>query len=148
MDQLAFAHQKPTQAKAPFMDDARVLLSGRVVACFLFFALHAAALTGLMSFGVAAMNEQFGIAATLASSAVAAYMVGSAGGMLLGGFVASRASRPDFVAAVGMVISACGTLSGAAGGDPGARRAAAVAARGHRGGPALPAGGPRVGAAA
>src|SRR5207244_1760484 len=98
MNQLTFTRQKPTQAKAPFMDDARVLLSGRVVACFLFFALHAAALTGLMSFGVAAMNEQFGVAATLASSAVAAYMVGSAGGMLLGGFVASRTSRPDFVA--------------------------------------------------
>src|SRR2546426_7239279 len=75
-----------------------------------------------MSFGVAAMNEQFGIAATLASSAVAAYMVGSAGGMLLGGFVASRASRPDFVAAAGVVISACGMLSVAAGALPGAGR--------------------------
>src|SRR2546422_327329 len=130
MDQLAFAHQKPTQAKTPFMDDARVLLSGRVVACFLFFALHAAALTGLMSFGVAAMNEQFGVAATLASTAVAAYMVGSAGGMLLGGFVASRTSRPDFVAAVGMVISACVTLSVAAGAIPGAALPAALAAAG------------------
>jgi len=130
MNQLTFTRQKPTQAKAPFMDDARVLLSGRVVACFLFFALHAAALTGLMSFGVAAMNEQFGVAATLASSAVAAYMVGSAGGMLLGGFVASRTSRPDFVAAVGMVISACVTLSVAAGAIPGAALPAALAAAG------------------
>ncbi|HXL76273.1 MAG TPA: MFS transporter, partial [Burkholderiales bacterium] len=130
MNQLAFTRQKPTQAKAPFVDDARVLLSGRVVACFLFFALHAAALTGLMSFGVAAMNEQFGVAATLASTAVAAYMVGSAGGMLLGGFVASRAPRPDFVAAAGMVISACVMLSVAAGALPGAALPAALAAAG------------------
>src|SRR6266850_738107 len=116
MNQLAFVHEKRTQLKIPFRDDVRMLLSGRVVACFLFFALHAAALTGLMSFGVAAMNEQFGVAATLASAAVTAYMVGSAGGMLLGGFVASRTSRPDFVAAAGMVVSACVMLSVAAGG--------------------------------
>ena len=130
MNQLAFVHEKRSQVKTPFMNDARVLLSGRVVACFLFFALHAAALTGLMSFGVAAMNEQFGVAATLASTAVAAYMVASAGGMLLGGFVASRASRPDFVAAAGMVISACVMLSVAAGAIPGAGLPAALAAAG------------------
>ena len=116
MNQFAVLREKQVEAKkTPFMDDARVLLSGRVLACFLFFALHAAALTGLMSFGVAAMNDEFGVAATLASSAVTAYMVGSAGGMLLGGFVVSRTSRPDFVAAAGMVISACAMLSVAAG---------------------------------
>ena len=116
MNQFAVLREKQLEAKkTPSMDDARVLLSGRVVACFVFFALHAAALTGLMSFGVAAMNDEFGVAATLASSAVTAYMVGSAGGMLLGGFVVSRTSRPDFVAAAGMVISACAMLSVAAG---------------------------------
>jgi MFS family permease len=126
MKQLAFVHEKRTRAKTPLMEDVRVLLSGRVMACFLFFALHAAALTGLMSFGVAAMNEQFGVAATLASTAVAAYMVGSGGGMLLGGFITSRTSRPDFVAAAGMVISACVMLSVAAGGVAGAGLAVAL----------------------
>jgi MFS transporter, FSR family, fosmidomycin resistance protein len=130
MNQLAFVHEKRTQVKTPFMDDVRVLLSGRVAACFLFFALHAAALTGLMSFGVAAMNEQFGVAATLASTAVTAYMVGSGGGMLLGGLIAARASRPDFVAAAGMVISACVMLSVAAGAIPGAALPVALAAAG------------------
>src|SRR5207302_11332377 len=116
VNQFAVPGEKQVEAKKmPFVNDARVLLSGRVLACFLFFALLAAALTGLMSFGVAAMNDEFGVAATLASTAVAAYMVGSAGGMLLGGFVASRASRPDFVAAAGMVISACAMLSVPAG---------------------------------
>ncbi len=131
MNQFAILREKRVEAKkTPFMHDARVLLSGRVVACFLFFALHAAALTGLMSFGVAAMNEQFFVAATLASSAVTAYMVGSAGGMLLGGFVASRASRPDFVAAAGMVISACVMLSVAAGTIAGAALPLALAGAG------------------
>jgi MFS family permease len=130
MNQLAFVHEKRTQVKTPFMEDVRVLLSGRVVACFLFFALHAAALTGLMSFGVAAMNEQFGVAATLASAAVTAYMIGSGGGMLLGGFIASRASRPDFVAAAGMVISACVMLSVAAGAIPGVALPVALALAG------------------
>ncbi|HXM81580.1 MAG TPA: MFS transporter [Burkholderiales bacterium] len=130
MNQLAFVHEKRTRTKTPLMDDARVLLSGRVVACFLFFALHAAALTGLMSFGVAAMNEQFGVAATLASAAVTAYMVGSAGGMLLGGFVVSRASHPNFVAAAGMVISACVMLSVAAGAVAGSALPVALALAG------------------
>src|SRR5229473_6047345 len=90
MNQLAFVHEKRTQLKTPFMEDVRVLLSGRVVACFLFFALHAAALTGLMSFGVAA---------TLASTAVSAcVMLSVAGGAIPG------AALPAALAAAGIAV--------------------------------------------
>src|SRR5260370_7112221 len=65
-------------------------------------------------------------------------MVGSAGGMLLGGFVASRALRPDFVAAAGMVISACVMLSVAAGAIAGAGLPVALAAAGIAGGLTYP----------
>jgi predicted MFS family arabinose efflux permease len=90
-----------------------------VVSCFLFFALHAAALTGLMSFGVSAMKEQFALGTTLASSAVTAYMIGSGCGMLGGGFVAARSPRLTLVPAAGLTVSACLMLLVAAGAIPG-----------------------------
>jgi FSR family fosmidomycin resistance protein-like MFS transporter len=103
---LAGQREKKVEEKLPLRERARVLLDPQVVTCFLFFALHAAALTGIMSFGISAMREQFGAAATLASGAVTAYMLGTAGGMLAGGFVATRSSRPDLVAAAGIAVSA------------------------------------------
>ncbi|HYG53803.1 MAG TPA: MFS transporter [Burkholderiales bacterium] len=115
MNAWRFAATRKVEKKAPFVESARVLLDGRVITCFLFFALHAAALTGIMSFGIAAMREQFGAAAALASSAVTAYMLGSAGGMIAGGFVASRFGRPELVAGAGIVTSAAMVLVVAAG---------------------------------
>ena len=95
--------------------DVSVLASWQVVACFSFFALHAAALTGILSFGVSALKEQLGVATTLASGAVTAYMVGSALGMLAGGFLTARTSRIDLVPAAGLSASACIMLALAAG---------------------------------
>jgi len=95
--------------------DFSVLASWQIVACFLFFALHAAALTGVLSFGVSALKEQLGVAATLASGAITAYMVGSAAGMFTGGFLVARTSRIDLVPAAGMTISACIMLALATG---------------------------------
>jgi MFS family permease len=120
MNQFAVAHEKRSEAKKPVAHDARVLLSGRVIACFLFFALHAAALTGIMSFGVTAMKEQFGVATTFASSAVTAYLIGSGCGMLGGGFIAARATRLDLIPAAGLSVSACVMLLFAAGAVPAA----------------------------
>src|SRR5262249_10166579 len=60
--------------------EASVLLSAPVLACFLFFALHAAALTGLLSFGISALSEKFNVSAAFASSGITAYMVGAGAG--------------------------------------------------------------------
>jgi len=95
--------------------DFSVLMSWQVLACFSFFALHAAALTGILSFGVSALKEQLGVATTLASTAVTAYMVGSAGGMLTGGFLVARTSRIDLVPAAGLSVSAAVMLALASG---------------------------------
>jgi MFS family permease len=95
--------------------DFSVLMSWQVVACFSFFALHAAALTGILSFGVSALKEQLGVATTLASTAITAYMVGSGIGMLAGGFLTARTSRIDLVPAAGLTVSACIMLALAAG---------------------------------
>lgn len=95
--------------------DFSVLMSWQVLACFSFFALHAAALTGILSFGVSALKEQLGVATTLASTAITAYMVGSGIGMLAGGFLTARTSRIDLVPAAGLTVSACIMLALAAG---------------------------------
>ena len=67
-----------------------MLLSAPVVLCFLYFMVFAAGLTGLQSFGVSSMVEQYGVAATAASSALTAYLVAAAIGIVAGGVVASH----------------------------------------------------------
>ena len=99
--------------------DLRVLFAAPVVMCFLYFAIYAAGLAGLQSFGVAAMTVQYGVAAALASSALTAYMVGSACGIFAGGFIAGRTERHDLVAASGLAFGAAAMLLIAAGGVPG-----------------------------
>jgi MFS transporter, FSR family, fosmidomycin resistance protein len=94
------------EARKPVGQDVRVLLALPVVMCFLYFAIYAAGLTGLQNFSVAAMTVQYGVATTLASAALTAYMVGSASGILAGGFIAMRVSRHAMVAAIGLASGA------------------------------------------
>src|SRR5258708_12105394 len=66
------------------------------------------------------MTVQYGVTAALASSALTAYMIGSASGIFFGGFVAARTPRHDLVAATGLALAAfwvfliaSGAISGA-----------------------------------
>jgi predicted MFS family arabinose efflux permease len=92
--------------KAAIGTDARVLLAWPVILCFLYFAVFAAGLTGIQSFSVASMIEQYGVPATAASTALTAYLASAAAGILVGGFVAARATRHDLVAAGGLAVNA------------------------------------------
>jgi MFS family permease len=98
--------QAPKKARAPWRDEARVLLSAPILACFLFFVLHTGALTGLLTFGVSAMAEQFRVSTAFASSAITAYMIGAGAGGLAGGFLVGRFHRPNYIAGAGMTLSA------------------------------------------
>jgi MFS transporter, FSR family, fosmidomycin resistance protein len=124
--------------KASFSEDARVLRSWPVVLCFVYFAVFAAGLTGLQSFGVSSMIEQYGIAATAASSALTSYLVAAAIGILAGGFVAARTARHDLVAAGGMAINALAVLLIAMGQVGGLGLPAALAVAGFASGMAAP----------
>ena len=118
--------------------EASVLFTLPVVLCFAYFALFAAGLTGLQSFGVSAMIEQYGVAATGASSALTAYLVSAAVGILAGGFVAARATRHDLVAAGGMAVSALALLLIAMSQVPGAALPALMAVAGFASGMVAP----------
>jgi MFS family permease len=124
--------------KGSITHDARVLLAWPVVLCFLYFTVFAAGLAGLQSFGVSAMVEQYGIAATAASSALTAYLVSAAVGILAGGFVAARASRHDLVAAAGLAVNALAVLLIAMNQIPGAALPAALAIAGFASGIVAP----------
>ena len=110
--------------------DARVLLAVPVMMCFAFFMLHAAGLGALQQFGVSAMKEYFGVGTGLASSALTAYILGSAAGMLAGGFVTTRFHRHDRVAASGFAIASFNALVIALGWIPGAALPVVLAASG------------------
>ena len=114
-------------ARKPLGEEISVLLAAPVVLCFLYFAIYAAGLAGLQSFSVAAMTVQYGVSTALASAALTAYMVGSAAGVLAGGFVATRTARHDLVAAFGLAASASAILLVALGKVPGAALPATLA---------------------
>lgn len=106
---------QPVRKKHDVPHGARVLLSPPVLLCFAFFAIWGAAYAGLANFAIAAMQLQFGVSTTLASSGITAYMLGNAGGMLAGGFVAARVPRHDLVAGAGLSLAALAVLAIASG---------------------------------
>jgi len=78
------------------------------------------------------------VAATAASSALTAYLVAAALGILAGGFVAARVSRHDLIAAAGMAVSALAVLVIAMQVIPGAALPAALAVAGFASGIVAP----------
>jgi len=127
-----------TRKSASIRSDAKVLFTAPVVLCFAYFTVFAAGLTGLQSFGVSAMVEQFRMAATAASSALTAYLVSAALGILAGGFVAARTTRHDYVAAAGMGVSALAILAVATYAVPAGGVAVALALAGFASGIVAP----------
>ena len=104
--------ERAVQPSAPttLREDLRVLAATPVLMCFLYFLLLAAALIGLQNFGVAGMVALYHAPVALASSALTAFLVGGAAGILTGGYIAGRARRHDLVAAGGMLASALAVL--------------------------------------
>jgi len=88
--------------------------------CFAFFFLTAVSLGGIQAFASIGLMQLYGISRELATGAYTAYMLASAGGMLLGGFVGVRATgagRQDHdrtVAIAFAVAAALALLLGAA----------------------------------
>jgi FSR family fosmidomycin resistance protein-like MFS transporter len=86
--------------------DIRLLLVAPVLAAFAYFALLATSLIGIQTFAVAVLVALYHAPLGLATAALTAFLLGSSGGVLLGGFLADQTRRHDFVAAVGMASGA------------------------------------------
>ena len=71
--------------------------------CFGFFAFTAMALGAIQSFTPAALRDSYGVALALGTTCVTAYMLASAGGTLLGGFIAAKHAQHDRTIAASLV---------------------------------------------
>lgn len=111
-DAVPGAARARASAVAPtsLRQDLRVLSATPVLMCFLFFLLLSAALIGVQNFGVAGLVSLYDAPVALASSALTAFLIGGAAGILAGGTIAVRARRHDLVAAAGMLASALAVL--------------------------------------
>jgi MFS family permease len=93
-------------ARPRLRDDVGVLLAAPIVVVFVFFAIFATAFIGIQTFSVPALIAIFDVPLGLATSALTAYLLGSAAGILLGGVLADHVRRHEAVAAGGLLLSA------------------------------------------
>ncbi|HWG78320.1 MAG TPA: MFS transporter [Stellaceae bacterium] len=77
-----------------------------VLMAFAYFAMTAFAGSGLQTFSITALVSGYGIALKVATLGLTGYLVGSAGGMVLGGFLADRTRHHHRVAMGGIATAA------------------------------------------
>lgn len=86
---------------------------------FGFFFLTSVALGGIQSFSSTSLVALYGISLASAMTAYSAYMLASAGGMVLGGFMASKTQNHDRTIAAAFTLAAALALVLATGAVPG-----------------------------
>jgi MFS transporter, FSR family, fosmidomycin resistance protein len=84
----------------------RLLFSKPMILFFLFFATLSMTSTGMQAFSVSALVTLHAMPVTAASAALTAYLLCSAGGILLGGEISDRTSRHELIAAAAFLATA------------------------------------------
>jgi MFS transporter, FSR family, fosmidomycin resistance protein len=84
----------------------RALMAPAILLCFSYFAMLAMALTGFQSFLPAALNTAHGTPLATAGWALTGYLIGGAGGILVGGWLADHSRRPERILAAGLIAAA------------------------------------------
>jgi len=87
-----------------------LFLQTSILLCFAYFALIAVNTVGIQQMAVPAWTEMFGVAERYAALCLIVFMVGSAAGMLAGGFFADHVKRHDLVASGGLLAAAALTV--------------------------------------
>ncbi len=95
-----------TPAHAAAGNSLGFLASGAVWMCFAFFFVSTMAFGILQSFAPSALHHVYGMGIGLATSCLTAYLVGSAAGMITGGFLAARSADNDMLIARALALSA------------------------------------------
>ena len=88
--------------------------------CFAFFFFYAMALSVVQTFAPAAAAQLHSVPVALVAMCLTIYMLASAGGMVLGGFLAANPARCERIVGVGFGIAACIALMVGFGDFPGA----------------------------
>ena len=84
----------------------RILVSPTVLLCFVFFVLLSISMVGTQNYLIPVLRTLYDVPLLLASSALTAYLLGSAAGAFTGGFVAMRTRHPERVTAWGVAALA------------------------------------------
>jgi MFS family permease len=82
------------------------LRSRAVWLCFLFFFFSTGAVGILQTYAPALLGKVYGVDLAFATSCLTAYLIGSAGGMVAGGFAAARVARSERVIALALAAAA------------------------------------------
>lgn len=77
-----------------------------VLMAFAYFAMTAFAGSGIQTFSITALLSGYGVGLQVATLGLTGYLVGSAGGMVLGGFLADRTQHHHRVAMSGIAVAA------------------------------------------
>ena len=105
--QLALPPSAPRQvAVASAGGDFGFLRIPAVWMCFGFFLFYAVVLNGIQAFAPEAARHLHGVPVALAAMCLTVYMVCSAGGMVLGGFLAADPARCERIVGIGFGIAA------------------------------------------
>ncbi len=84
----------------------KMFLQPAIALCFWYFVAQTMATVGLQTFLPSALNTGFAVPLALATSAVTAYLLGATAGIAAGGYLATRTSRHDRIAATGLLAGA------------------------------------------
>ncbi|HEY7944428.1 MAG: MFS transporter [Burkholderiales bacterium] len=77
-----------------------------ILFCFAYFCVLTIATIGIQTFLGTSLNAAYGLPLAIAATALTAYLLGNASGVLAGGFLAARTSHHDRVAATGLAVGA------------------------------------------
>jgi MFS transporter, FSR family, fosmidomycin resistance protein len=100
--------QHRNEAVKKHMSLRELLLHRTLVLFFLFYFLGAMASGGLQAWSITVLHQVQGLDLALASTALTAYMIGSGGGVVIGGWIADRSTRR-----LGWFVASLTTLSAA-----------------------------------
>ncbi len=100
-----------TQRLGTLHTNIKLLFSPTILSCFFFFALLAAALIGVQSFGVSAIRDLYNIDLQNATAGLTAFLLFSALGILVGGILADKTDRHDIIAIIGVILAGLILLS-------------------------------------
>lgn len=84
----------------------RAFMTPTILGLTVFFMLITLSSSGMQSFSIPALQQLDGVPLAFASAALTAFLVGNAGGVLLGGTLADRTSRHEDVAFGGFFVMA------------------------------------------
>jgi MFS family permease len=97
-------------ASRPAGGSLAFLRSGAVWLCFAFFLITTGAFGVLQNYAPAILHHVYALALPLATLGLTAYLLGSAVGMVVGGFAGARFVDSDFVIAPALAVSAATAL--------------------------------------